>query len=132
MWIDADAVFYNFKKSILDFIHENKDIVLSRDDNGFNCGVMLWRNCNENKILLDAMWEQREFIDHCWWEQAEFMKLEKENFMDLQNRIGVAPKSLFNAYESDFCASSAVVHVPGNGEHKMTVLAKILSNQPTL
>ena len=68
MWIDADAFFCNNKLKIENWIEksDNKKIIISRDP-GYsleqymknpeclNSGVMIFKNCDENKTLLNYM-----------------------------------------------------------------------------
>ena len=112
-YVDIDAWFLNFEKSVKDFLATDKDIVISRDVNGFNCGVMALRNCSYNQDLLDKLWEQDQFLDHIWWEQAAFQNFENENYNGLKDRIEIAPKEIFNAYYTDYTPESMLVHAVG-------------------
>ncbi|NBO99223.1 MAG: hypothetical protein EBU90_03725 [Proteobacteria bacterium] len=78
LWIDADIVINKFDIDIISELH-NKDFtqafVVHHTPEGYipNCGVWIL-NKNSKNLLLD-IWNQVEYIEHCWWEQKANMSL---------------------------------------------------------
>ena len=54
-WIDADAMIIG-KQDIRELINPDATLNIAKDENGINCGVMVWKNCAEsfgkNPVLL--------------------------------------------------------------------------------
>ncbi len=73
-WIDADALFVDYRKSIADVITDGKEMYLvrhrieSRDVP--NTGVWIMRNSEWSSRFLDAVWAKQEYLHHQWWENA--------------------------------------------------------------
>ena len=40
-----------------------------------NTGVMIWRGGDRARAFLDAVWDNRAFIQHPWWENAALADL---------------------------------------------------------
>lgn len=65
-WIDADCmVLRSF--SLPDM---NTSMVMTGDRNGLNTGVALFRSSPTVDRLLSLSWQQEQFTNHTWWEQA--------------------------------------------------------------
>jgi hypothetical protein len=124
--VDLDAFFYNHKTSVLGFIPRNKEIVVSKDGNGYNCGVMAWKATARNADILDKMWSLDQFNHHGWWEQAAFHELANQNYAGMQETIHEVPHHLFNAWEGDLVPETLIFHAVHQGT-KMEVLHKILA-----
>ena len=100
LWVDADTVLVNKEFDINQLINEDDiEIVISKDINALNCGVMLWKNTERTRQILQAMWESVEFLSHPWWENAAFIKLYDENYMNMQELVKVVPQNQLNAYD---------------------------------
>jgi len=78
-WIDADAIFVDFTRSIESVIEAGKNLYLVKhkiDTNDVpNSGVFLIRNTVWSHAFLDAIWEKREYIHHKWWENAAIIDI---------------------------------------------------------
>ena len=78
-WLDADSVFVDYRKNILDEIRNNKNMYLVQHyiegKNVPNLGVFLIKNCHWSKDLLEKIWSMEAYINHKWWENAAFLKL---------------------------------------------------------
>jgi len=122
--VDIDAFFYNHAVSLHEFLDTDKDIVISKDDNGYNCGVMAWRNCRDNIDTLDKMWSMDEYNHHGWWEQAAFHHLTNENWNGINDRISEVQHNRFNSWEHDLSRDSLVFHACGGD--KIERIKKIL------
>lgn len=123
MWVDADTLLGNKKFDINQLIDDSSEVIISRDINTINCGVMLWKNTDKTRQILQAMWECVEFLNHPWWENAAFIKLYDENFLDMQQLVKIVPQNQLNAYdyglygvvheEGQLNANSFILHFPG-------------------
>ena len=95
LWVDADAFFVDFnfdlkyqinnglidiRKSIHLTSHYISDIatqfpLVRAAKLRINSGVILVKNCDESRNILRNVWEQKQFINHAWWEQAALMHI---------------------------------------------------------
>jgi hypothetical protein len=83
MWVDADVLFTNFDKGIEDLVNLNpyKEVMIARDDNGLNCGVMVLQGTSKVAALLDEVWYFSGDRNHMWQEQyalSEVLKKRRE------------------------------------------------------
>lgn len=122
MWVDSDTTVINFDFNILDLLDES-EIYLSKDINGINCGIMIWKKSDISIEILNKVWSLTEFINHNWWEQAAFRSLYDINFNNLQNITKIINQHDLNSYdynlygmnypEGQWSASSFLIHFPG-------------------
>lgn len=99
---DADVVIMNQSITLESFLHnymdEETNIVLTRDWQNLNTGNVFYRNCDEVLSLMNKIYEQTDYLNHGWWEQAAFIFL-YENCQYIRNYTKVIEKSReFNAY----------------------------------
>jgi hypothetical protein len=123
MWVDADTLLVNKNFDINQLIDKNSEVIISRDINGLNCGVMLWKKTTRTQEILKAIWDSLEFLNHPWWEQAAFIKLYDENFLDMQKFVKIVPQNQLNAYnyflygiehkQGQLNANSIILQFPG-------------------
>jgi hypothetical protein len=105
-WMDADAMMV---KEIDWKFYTGGDSTcyITRDRNGLNCGVMIWRNCPK---AFEALWEiydsYEKFSQHPWYEQGAL------HTMAERIDIGPLPKTIFNSYPSDRSTDSCILHWP--------------------
>ncbi|MBI3312643.1 MAG: hypothetical protein HYZ83_00220 [Candidatus Omnitrophica bacterium] len=78
-WLDADALFVRFDRDISSEIEEGKDLYLVKHyrlgGEVPNTGVMLIRNCQESRDLLQKMWDCKHHLNCYWWENAAFIEV---------------------------------------------------------
>lgn len=106
LWIDTDAAFVGAS----DIRHALKEATLNIavDHNGVNCGVMVWRSCDEAKQALGRMRGACDrFRDHKWFEQAALME-----FVD-ELDVHYVDKPILNAYAEDASPMTIIRHWPG-------------------
>lgn len=81
LWLDCDAMFIAPQCNHVDllisgFAQTRREMLCATDDAGnMNIGVCVWRSSDRAIQMLDAMWEQVQFIEHVWWENAAFIHL---------------------------------------------------------
>jgi hypothetical protein len=79
VWIDADAVPVSFDVDIATETDQDTPLHAVTHDFGDqlipNTGVMVVRRTVHTVALLDTIWDQTEFIDHRWWENAAVLSL---------------------------------------------------------
>ena len=62
IWLDADVMVANWKKTFEEIIKEfDRDIYFCDDPGGwfFNSGVLIFKNCEKSKSVLQKWWEDR-------------------------------------------------------------------------
>jgi hypothetical protein len=96
LWVDADACFVRGDRSLLAGLAGDKDIWmvnhlctlfpfdehpgLFMQSERPNTGVLLVKTSAWSLEFLERVWDQTEYINHFWWEQAAFHKLMGFNF----------------------------------------------------
>lgn len=82
LWIDADVVIHKFDTDIMHSLVDKtyiQALCVHHTGDGFipNCGV--WILHKSSLGLLQDIWNQVEYINHCWWEQKANMSLMQWN-----------------------------------------------------
>ncbi len=119
-WTDADSLVINYEIRIEDIIGDSAhDLILTKDENGLNAGQFLIRNCCWSLWLLGLVWDQTQFINHIWSEQAALMHVlrvmseshrsEHIRFLTSKNTLN----SYVNHYRSDYQPGDFIVHFVG-------------------
>jgi hypothetical protein len=127
LWVDADAVIvklnYDIVNEIIDKVPPETAIIISKDLNGINAGVVIFKHDKFTEKLLGKIWSMNQYIFHEWWEQAALIELIDQNWADLQQKVFYVPQRILNAYtyelynqsnpDGELCAESFIYHVPG-------------------
>jgi hypothetical protein len=123
MWVDADTLLVNNNFDITQLLDKTSEIIISKDINALNTGVMLWKNTPRTRSILNSIWESTEFMHHPWWENAAFINLYNENLLGMQDVVKIVPQNILNAYDYNLygvsCESgqlndeSFIFHLPG-------------------
>lgn len=80
VWIDSDMVITDASEDLPE-LQAGEVISLARHvhppERGVipNCGLWVVRGGQESAEFLDEVWNQTQFVDHRWWEQAAVMHL---------------------------------------------------------
>jgi len=106
LWVDADTLITG-AQNLDNLIDPCADLNISIDENGINCGVMVWKGSERTLKFLAEVDADTKYADHVWWEQAAI----NERLNELN--VHFVPKTLFNAYPDDANAQSGVLHWPG-------------------
>lgn len=85
-WIDADIIIHKIDLDITkDFIN-SKHIHALIEHQVFNEGLVpnagVWSLKRDANKFLEAIWNEKEFINHKWWEQGAMIKLINDNQED--------------------------------------------------
>ena len=82
LWVDSDAIFVDISKDIADVMRPGKDLYLvehrwaANDEwRCANTGVFLVRSTDWSRAFLDQVWQQEQFVEHPWWENAAVLDL---------------------------------------------------------
>lgn len=112
LWIDADALIID-SGDIREIINPYVTLNIAEDENGVNGGVMLWKNCDKAFTKLNEITSLYEkFKDHKWFEQAPIQEMmAKTSVWD--KWWAIQPKEVWNAYTSDLCPKTRIIHYPG-------------------
>ena len=121
-WSDADSVVTCFEVTLSSLVVSGADLILCSDTNGINCGSMLVRSCGAVESFLQAVWQEAQFVNHCWWEQAAVRFLLRRGFpID----VHVWPQRYMNSYPEDWCAGDFLLHCP-NRPDQAAILKRFL------
>jgi hypothetical protein len=79
VWLDCDLVIVDGRRDLADELRPDRFLYLVEHRYGghrvLNTGVMMLRGGAEAADFLQRVWEQEQFVDHGWWEQAAVMHL---------------------------------------------------------
>ena len=111
-WTDADSLIVRPDWKIESIADDNADLIISQDRNGINTGSFLIRLGNQTWQFLTEAYEQTQYLNHRWWDQAAIRHVIDSGY---PFRVKLADKTLINAYPDDFKEGhSAIIHVPNN------------------
>lgn len=121
LWMDADSMMLR-KIPNLDLSLGYNIVELAKDANGWNCGVMLWRNTPEAFEWLWRIYDSYDaFRHHPWFEQAAFHTMAE----------AIKPKQLgkeWNVYEDDnLSIPGFILHLPAKSfEDRLAIMTREL------
>ena len=119
MWVDADTIITNNDARIEDFIGlmGDRPLLIGRDFNDLNCGVIIMRNTPDVFAFLDRVWARTEYIHDTWWENRAIVKIYTED-VAVRDMVRVIPTEhvyLLNAYHHNHSDASLLIHFAGVG-----------------
>ena len=112
LWIDSDALLID-QGDIREALWDGADLMISRDENGLNCGVMGWRASEPSLELLgklDAL--SGEYLNHQWWETGAMNKLYNTGEWGSAKLVPMK-KEEFNSYTNELCPATRIIHFAG-------------------
>lgn len=109
LWVDTDAIVVRKQISIQSLMVEGKNLYLSSNWLGLNCGVILLKNAPSTRKLLHMAWSQTQLINHPWWEQAAIRAIIDNGLFDRDELLEL-PSSIFNSEE--YYGGCLVYHMP--------------------
>lgn len=122
IWLDCDTCIINKNFDLKGLLASDKDIYLSKDNNGINSGVMVFKNTNKVKSFLDTVWSMEQYVNHIWWEQAAIHDLYENNWEGINEATEFVPQNILNAYEygqynlenkeGEICKDTFIAHFP--------------------
>lgn len=119
-WIDADALITNpfFRlETLCEKLDKSKRTMFVTVDGGgnINLGVFLMKRTPHALLILEGLWKQEQFINHCWWEGGAIFALYPHIF---QAMLVTRENRLFNSYltgEQPWGFGDFVLHFAGMG-----------------
>eukprot|EP00760_Papus_ankaliazontas_P028502 PhM_4_TR3748/c1_g1_i1/m.55913 len=112
MWIDGDAFFTNFDKTLESIVEESErssdsiDFIVGKDWNGINLGVFFIKNSKYSFELLSEMWNSPRERWVPWEEQSALMHLTDPNKPVLSQKhiphMSYRQQREFNSYPDEF------------------------------
>ena len=88
-----------------------------------NLGAFLIKRNETTNVILDHIWKQEQFINHCWWEQAALMALYPYIFQAL---LVTRENNLFNSFltgESPWQFGDFILHFAGLDNNSRNILS---------
>jgi hypothetical protein len=130
LWIDADALITNpfFRlEALCDRLdHAKRHMIVAVDGGGnINLGVFMVRRGPQSDLILENLWKQEHFINHCWWENGAIYALYPYIF---QAMLVTRENNLFNAFmtgESPWRFGDFVLHFAGLNGDARRVLSEL-------
>ena len=128
LWMDADSMMVSDPQPVTDMLSQlsHGDILVAKDENGINCGVMGFYGKACARILDDIESRYEKFKDHPWFEQAAFHEIIDSYVKETgapPSWLKIAPKHIFNAYTNELCPDTCILHFAGfSPEDKLTLM----------
>lgn len=127
-WADADTLitnpFFKLEKLCRKLDKSNRCMFLAVDGAGnLNLGAFLIKRNETTNVILDHIWKQEQFINHCWWEQAALMALYPYIFQAL---LVTRENNLFNSFltgESPWQFGDFILHFAGLDNNSRNILS---------
>eukprot|EP00760_Papus_ankaliazontas_P018980 PhM_4_TR17804/c0_g1_i1/m.18962 len=114
MWLDIDALFMDYSKTVEEVIvagaPPSADIIMSKDHNGLNCGVMLFRNSPWTMQFLSRVWHWSGDRRHVWQEQYALMQIVATD-PAAASHFHFLPQQRMNAYPDMWRRGDLIVHM---------------------
>ncbi len=137
LWMDADALITNpfFRlEGLCDRLEKAKRSMLIANDGGgnINTGVFMVRRGPATDLILENLWKQEQFTNHCWWENGAVYALYPFIF---QQVIVTRDNNLFNAFltgESPWRFGDFVLHFAGMNGDARRVLSELFYRMVTV
>lgn len=118
-WIDADCLIEQYKFQLLAVAGYGKaDLYITRDENGLNNGVMLFRNTPASYQLL-RRWRD-SFDDNARFDRNSDQDYLVRCIAEMQEALKVlyVPKRVINAYTYEYQAGDWLVHFAGHSRRE--------------
>jgi hypothetical protein len=112
LWLDADTLIMNPATPLHSFLADDVDLIISEDWNGINAGVFFMRHTPWSLDFLQRIWNQTDFNNHGWLEQAAMRHLLSISASDRQH-VRVVPHTQFNTYLPDYREGDFLLHFAG-------------------
>ena len=111
VWMDDDASFIKFDEDIISkaiIELNNKSILMCKDLNGFNSGVIIIKSNEFSRFMFCYIWDNRDmFVKKYAAIQKYYM--EQPAIIELMNKfpehIFIGNGKIYNAYDSCYCIS---------------------------
>jgi hypothetical protein len=116
VWIDADTFIMNTDITLESFIFKflnNNDMLVGHDRDFFNTGVWFIKNSDWSTLFLQHVYNQEQFIDNGYWEQAAVIHLFNENYNNAKQHITSVWHTAFNSYYYNYEWGHFLIHFPG-------------------
>jgi hypothetical protein len=141
LMIDMDAFVMNTSitlQSITEAAKEGRgsqplDMIIAKDCNGINAGVLLLRMSEWSLDFLNLVWEtfNPEIPNmNAWWEQAAIIHLLK-NSAELGRHVAIVAKTVLNSYPPAFAARAGSSPCWGSWQEGEFVLHFVDSSKQT-
>ncbi|ELR16001.1 galactosyl transferase GMA12/MNN10 family protein [Acanthamoeba castellanii str. Neff] len=96
LWLDCDSLVARYEFTIKHitgqyFNDQHKQIVLSKDLNGFNSGIMALRCSAWNLALFRRIWDSKQYINDVWAEQRGLIAFYNSD-SDVKSRVAEVPQ----------------------------------------
>lgn len=125
VWMDTDSFILNQKYDLKKLLSSGKNLYISEDHNGINCGVMIWRKCGFSQRILQRIMDlYEEFKNHPWGDQAALAHIIDENELLIREKMEIVDQNILNSYDyhklynvdrkiGQFSYDSFIIHFPG-------------------
>lgn len=117
IWMDSDLFIMNQDYLLEHFVDRHLPIgtsmLVGYDRDRINTGVWFIRNTDFSIQFLRKIYEQEQYIQNGYWEQAAFIDLYEQNVLDSQHHIRTTFHTEFNSYWYNYHWGHFILHFPG-------------------
>lgn len=111
LWLDADALFVNQSRSLLDVVDDAYDILIASDWFMINAGVLLLRCSEWNIAFLKKVYDARNYDKALALDQSALNDF--ISHADVKPHVKHVPKWLINVYTEEYRPGDFIVHFAG-------------------
>ena len=115
-WIfysDADSLIMNPSIKLESLIDDNYDLIITRDQNNLNSGNFLLKNSEWSKNFLKDIYEQKQYINHPWWENMAIIDL-YDNNQNIRDKTKILDVRSMNSYVNNYQKGDFIIHFAGS------------------
>eukprot|EP00240_Pyramimonas_obovata_P015910 CAMPEP_0118928364 /NCGR_PEP_ID=MMETSP1169-20130426/5628_1 /TAXON_ID=36882 /ORGANISM="Pyramimonas obovata, Strain CCMP722" /LENGTH=292 /DNA_ID=CAMNT_0006870315 /DNA_START=229 /DNA_END=1107 /DNA_ORIENTATION=- len=115
LWVDCDALIVNVSLS-LDSVSQhaqlNEDLIVYRDRNFYNLGVLMIRSSPWSEWFLRELLNMRDWIEYLGgsWRDQKALTILLDKYPDIHSRIRVVEASVINSYAPRFHPGDFIYH----------------------
>ena len=110
-WADADSIIMNPFIRLERFVDPDFELIITADKFGMNSGMFFLKNAATSAQFLNLVYDQSQFVNHDFWEQAAIHHL--FNTQQAVIRPRVLPQREFNSYLANYQPGDFIIHFAG-------------------
>jgi hypothetical protein len=115
LWLDSDARIMNHDIKIENLIDNKYCFIFPKENEIFNSGIFLIKNCIESIFWLNCIWEtDNGKYTPDWWENASMINLYDTSEM-FRKVVKLIDKRLINSYLNEYKKGDFIIHLAGHG-----------------
>jgi len=123
LWVDGDALIANMATPLEYFVRQaqpQEDVILIKDGQFYNTGVMMIRRSSWSKWLLTEMLSLRDWMEwmHGTWRDQKALIILLERYPNIRSHMRIVAGADFNSFPSRYQPGHFVYHQVNCKSHR--------------